>query len=96
MGAHGVNPFDTLVSGYLRNPEGFQADTLPLSIRLYPDDTQPFVSGAPRKIKPYLIASRDFEGLRQVQFFHTPPGDFIERLARDLQTFVFPLYPDIT
>ncbi|MDH4066591.1 MAG: nucleoside hydrolase, partial [Acidobacteriota bacterium] len=52
-GVSGFNPFDTLAVGYVGRPDGFVCESLPVDIRVLPDDvTEPGVQGTVVAEKP--------------------------------------------
>lgn len=81
FGTGGFNPFDTLAVGYARAPSSFSCETLPIAIRVLPDDTvrsnDPHI---PRK--PYLIAGRAINSNRSARYCYQAPTGFASELVQ--------------
>lgn len=82
----GFNPFDTLAVAYAASPAGFTCETLPVDIRVLPDDvTEPGMQGTKVETKPYLLVSGTLDGVsRTATYCSTAPAGFKERLLRRL------------
>ncbi|MDH4063127.1 MAG: hypothetical protein OEW19_01905, partial [Acidobacteriota bacterium] len=77
---------DTLAVGYVGRPDGFVCESLPVDIRVLPDDvTEPGVQGTVVAEKPYLLLSASFTGVRErATYCWTAPPGFKNRLIEEL------------
>jgi inosine-uridine nucleoside N-ribohydrolase len=82
----GFNPFDTLAVAYAASPAGFTCETLPVDIRVLPDDvTEPGMQGTKVETKPYLLVSGTLDGVSRTAIYcSTAPAGFKEHLLRRL------------
>jgi pyrimidine-specific ribonucleoside hydrolase len=80
-GVDGFNPFDTLAVGYMRAPSSFSCESLPVTIRVLPDDT-PGPSESPASEKPYLIAGRAIDSNRSALYCYQAPTTFASELVQ--------------
>lgn len=89
FGTDGFNPFDTLAVGYARTPSSFSCETLPVTIRVLPDDT---VSSNESQIprKPYLIAGRAIDSKRSALYCYKAPTGFAPELVQLLSKAIDP------
>jgi pyrimidine-specific ribonucleoside hydrolase len=79
FGVDGFNPFDTLAIGYLTSPKLITCETLPVAIRMHPDDGSS--SGA---TKPYLLVSRDMRTKANAEYCYRPHTGFKADLMKRL------------
>jgi inosine-uridine nucleoside N-ribohydrolase len=76
----GFNPFDTLAVGYAIDPKIFRCESLPAKIETLADDTDAARS------KPYLLAGKDLESARKVDYCFDAPRLFKQDLMARLMS----------
>lgn len=83
--APGFNPFDALAAGFAKNPNLYQAQRLPVEIRIAADDTKAGRFGVGNSYKPYLVASAECQSPYSVMFCTGVTPDFASSLIDSIE-----------
>src|SRR5262249_46309286 len=79
FGVYGIRPLDTLALGYALTPDLCHCEALPAKTERLPNDV---ITGHTPAQKPYLLAAKEIDGGRVVQYC----GEVQPRFKMDLMT----------